>query len=61
MRKRIAALRGDCELIKMTDFIDTFDYNSHRNCAAMLCVMKRLWSKMDPRFFSRGCGIRMKS
>jgi hypothetical protein len=25
LQKRIAALRGDCELIKMTDFIDDFD------------------------------------
>ena len=26
LRKKIAALRGDCELIKMPDFIDVFDH-----------------------------------
>jgi hypothetical protein len=34
--QRIAALRRDCELIKMADFIDPFDYNSLNNRVVML-------------------------
>src|SRR4029077_13172795 len=36
LRERIAALRGDCELIKMADFIDPFDHEHSSSGVVLL-------------------------
>jgi len=48
--QRIAALLRDCELIKMADFIDPFDYNSLNNCVVMLSGALERTCSVKPGF-----------
>ena len=42
-------MRGDCELIKMTDFIDLFDYTTSHNGAVMLSEALQRNAKHEAR------------